>query len=563
MKVIEDPQRLFTLEDLLNPEWVETRLTSNTHKTVKGMTASAWWVIVEVENSSDTLIDWVLEAVHPHTDYLDLYHIDAQGEIAAVHTGDKRPFNQRQIASETFAFPLATPAHAKEQFVLRYAYHDIGMVELSMRIWDPASYQANREIGNYLYGGLFGAGLFVILFTFIIHIPTRLPVFYWYLAYWSFALAGSVANTGLGHRFIWHDSSYLTDSAHILFLACAFGFAIQFNRVFLHTKLLMPRADRLLQLLLGMTIAGGLCDLIGYRGLAGNILMLTSVSLAIMPLIGLWAWKVLERTDARWYVIAWSAWSIAMIINIGHFSGIIEMGDTALWFSRMVMLLEAVILGLALIDQINVLRNDKLAAEEREIDSLENLNLILEEKVQLRTIELEQARQAAESRAETDTLTGIGNRRFFFSRGENALQLAKRHDQLLTLIMFDIDNFKRVNDTWGHAVGDLVIKRVAELSRQRLRTTDILGRIGGEEFAFILIATGLAEARIIAENLRAKFASVCIDTPSGDIHFTVSFGVTSLLPQDESIDTVLQRADEALYCAKDNGRNCVEISPVA
>ena len=306
MQVIEDPERFFTLNELLSKEWPEARITGTGSNTVKGMSRSAWWVMLEVENASNSSINWVLEAVHPHTDYLDLYHINAQGVITEVLTGDKRPFSQRPIAAETFAFPIVTSAHSKEKLVLRYAYHDIGMIELLSRIWDPASYQENRETNYYLYGALLGAALVVILFNLIIHIPTRLPVFYWYLGYLSCAVLVFIANTGLGHRFFWHDSSYLTNSAHILLLACVFGFAVQFNRTFLHTKQLMPRADRLLQLLLGLTIISALCDLIGYRDLAVNLLFITGFSLAIMPLIGLWAWKVLKRTEARWYVIAWS-----------------------------------------------------------------------------------------------------------------------------------------------------------------------------------------------------------------------------------------------------------------
>lgn len=560
MQVIEDPDRVFTLDDLLNREWPASPQPRQQQKTIKGMSASAWWVVLDVENPGASAIDWVLESTHIHTDFLDLYHIDAKGGITAIHTGDKRPISNRAMPAEAFAFPLSTPPQARERIVLRYAYADAGMIDLLARIWDPTTYQNNRLITYYLYGVIFGAVLFVILFNIIIHIPTRLSAFFWYMACMGFTLLSFVANSGLGYRYVWHESAYLTDSALILFTAFAFGFAIQFNRVFLQTKRLMPRADRLLQLLLGLAASGGLCYLAGFRGIAGNIIILTAFSLAIMPFIGLWAWKVLKRTEARWYVIAWSVWCLSLVVTISRLSGIIEVSDPVLWTTRMGFLLEAVLLGLALIDQINVLRKDKIAAEEQLIETLESTNLVLEQKVQARTAELEQARQEAEAMAETDVLTGVGNRRYFFSRGEESLQLAKRQNQAWTLVMLDIDHFKEINDSRGHAAGDMVIKQVARLSQQRIRSTDILGRIGGEEFAFILREAGLEEARRLADTLREQIASTCIDTPTGEVCFSVSFGITSLAPQDGQLNDVLQRADEALYRAKDNGRNRIEVS---
>ncbi len=554
--VIEDPSRELTLEDILEKDWAEFQQQEK-NKTVKGMTSSAWWVMLDVDNQTSSTIDWVLESIYTHTDYLDLYHINGNGEVSTILTGDKRPFDQRAISSESFAFPFSSPAQSQEKIVIRYAYDEIGLVELSLRSWDKKTFQDHSSITYYLYGCLFGAGLFVILFILIIHIPTRLPEHYWYLGYVIFVLANSLANTGLGHRFIWHDSPYLTDSAHIMITALAFIFAVQFNRVFLQTKQAMPRADWLLKFLLGLAISSICFYLLGYRELSVKFLLLTGLLLAIMPIIGLWAWKVLKRTDARWYVLAWSVWTISMLVFIGRLSGILEVSDGTLWISRMGLLLETVLLGLALIDHVNVLRAEKRASEEKLIKSLEDANLLLEEKVQARTADLEQAHQEAVSMAETDELTGIGNRRFFFSRGENAFQLAKRLEQPLSLVMIDIDHFKKVNDSKGHAAGDTVLKRIAEISKQRLRSTDIHGRIGGEEFAFIMMGTGLKEATAFAERLRKDIEITAIDSPLGNINVTASLGISAMSSQDQQLAALLHRADEALYQAKSNGRNRV------
>jgi diguanylate cyclase (GGDEF)-like protein len=234
------------------------------------------------------------------------------------------------------------------------------------------------------------------------------------------------------------------------------------------------------------------------------------------------------------------------------------MSDTVLWTSRMGFLLETVLLSFALIDRINVLQQEKLTAEENLIHSLERVNNSLEEKVLERTIDLEEAKREAESMAETDVLTGGGNRRFFFSRGESALEMIKRLGYPLTLVMVDIDHFKKINDSYGHAAGDRVIKYVADLTQKRLRATDIFGRIGGEEFAFLLMGSGLEEALKLSELLRKEIEAAVVESPQGAISFTASFGVTTVIPQDSDLDASLHRADEALYQAKHNGRNRVE-----
>ncbi len=556
--VIEDSQRELSIDDILKMDWSEFQLQKDYKKTVQGVSASAWWVMFEVENQTDSKIDWVLEAVYTHTDFIDLYHITEQGEVKTSFTGDKRPNDKRLISSESYAFPFSVAAGTHEKIVVRFSYEKAGMIELLMRVWDPIAFQNHQSISYYLFGGLFGAGLFVILFTLIIHIPSQLPAYYWYLAYLLFVLIDGLANTGLGYRFIWHDSPYLTDSAHILATTLAFIFAIQFNRVFLQTKQFMPRADRLLQALLVITIIAGLSYIFDYRALSIKLILLTGISLGIMPLIGLWAWKVLKRSDARWYVIAWAVWSISLGVLVGRLMGLVEMSDTVLWASRMGFLLETVLLSFALIDRINVLRQEKLTAEKNLIISLESANSTLEEKVLARTVSLEKARQAAQAMAETDVLTGVGNRRYFFSRGEDTLKLTRRLGHALTLVMIDIDHFKKINDSNGHAAGDDVIKHVAELTQKRLRSTDIFGRIGGEEFAFLLVGSGLDEAVKLSELLRKEIKSTFVDSPLGKITFTASFGVTTVKLQDEGLDASLQRADQALYKAKHNGRNRVE-----
>ena len=173
------------------------------------------------------------------------------------------------------------------------------------------------------------------------------------------------------------------------------------------------------------------------------------------------------------------------------------------------------------------------------------------------THELAIARENAERQARTDELTGMRNRRAFYELGELAMSQAARYGNSASLIVLDIDRFKVINDTWGHATGDETLRLVALIIERTIRTSDIAGRIGGEEFAILLPRSGAAEARATAERLRVAMAQAPLWHDQGEIHFTASFGVAEPGPGVDSLDRLLAEADKALYEAKAQGRNRV------
>ena len=157
----------------------------------------------------------------------------------------------------------------------------------------------------------------------------------------------------------------------------------------------------------------------------------------------------------------------------------------------------------------------------------------------------------------TDPLTGSFNRRHFFDVAERELADASRHGRDVSLLAVDIDHFKRINDGFGHAVGDEALKIFTAACQGTLRAGDLLGRLGGEEFAVLLPETGPAAARATAERIRSRMAGLAIPAGPGEVRFTVSVGIASARPGEGSVDALLSRADEALYRAKGAGRNRV------
>jgi len=157
--------------------------------------------------------------------------------------------------------------------------------------------------------------------------------------------------------------------------------------------------------------------------------------------------------------------------------------------------------------------------------------------------------------ASTDSLTDALTRRAFKREAEQLIAAALRHKHGLACLVLDVDHFKKVNDTYGHAAGDEVLKAVATTCRSKLRTSDLFGRLGGEEFAILLPHVGAEDAMIAAEKLRAEIAARSISGEFGTLNVTASFGVSALSIVRRDIETLLAQADAAMYQAKGTGRN--------
>lgn len=164
--------------------------------------------------------------------------------------------------------------------------------------------------------------------------------------------------------------------------------------------------------------------------------------------------------------------------------------------------------------------------------------------------------------ATTDHLTGLLNRRAFLDATEKEIRRAHRYGQPLAMIMIDIDHFKRINDSYGHPAGDEVLRRVAATCRGMLRDEDLMGRLGGEEFAITLVQPPLPQAAAVAERLRKSVAELAIEHEGQRLAVTVSLGIAEIGEDIAGLDQLVSRADACLYAAKRQGRNRACTAPV-
>jgi diguanylate cyclase (GGDEF)-like protein len=177
---------------------------------------------------------------------------------------------------------------------------------------------------------------------------------------------------------------------------------------------------------------------------------------------------------------------------------------------------------------------------------------LLREVAERRRLEAELLRMAS-----TDGLTGLFNRRHFLELANRELARARRAGTPISLLLLDVDHFKEVNDRHGHAAGDLALKAVGEACRAALREVDVVGRLGGEEFAACLPEAGEDGAVEVAERLRRTLAALRVETPAGPLSLTVTIGVAAVRAEETDVTQALQRADDAMYAGKRAGRDRV------
>jgi diguanylate cyclase (GGDEF)-like protein len=196
------------------------------------------------------------------------------------------------------------------------------------------------------------------------------------------------------------------------------------------------------------------------------------------------------------------------------------------------------------------LRTARLRGQERKLAAL----------VESRTHELTEANRRLTEMAHTDPLTGLLNRRRFFELAAAEHERSARHGHRFAVILFDLDHFKAVNDSYGHHNGDLVLQTACAVIRDSLRTIDLVARFGGEEMVALLPETGAEEALQIAERVGATLSHKPVACGEHAITITLSSGIAEWRGREESLETLLARADSALYLAKRNGRDRAVLS---
>ncbi|KQP17245.1 diguanylate cyclase [Pseudorhodoferax sp. Leaf265] len=560
VEVLEDPTGQLTLDAVRGQRFAPPTGGLSSF----GFTSSAYWFRFTLDNPGTTTLARVLVLRTNWLDTVDLYAPGVDGQTTHRRFGDTLPFGEREVDAPQFvlSLPVAPGPHT---YYLRITSAQAFMTP--MELWELKAFHESDRLWSAYYGMFYGILAVMVLYNAFIWTSTRDRNYLAYCAYLlSFFLMNASYN-GFAYQYFWPESPRWSNWAHTPFI---FGFqamALWFSMQFLESRQRTPRVHRVMQAYLALTLVAWVVvslsgDLVAYNAAPVYFIFLGT------PLIltaGLRAWLRGYRA-ARFFVLATMASLTGSFVTALTVSGFLPYTFVHFHAAEFGILVDVVLLSLALADRINLLHQQRRAAQAQATRQrlqasfqLEKANIRLEQQVQERTAELARARDEAEQLARLDALTGVANRRSFQEVAEREFLRARRYGHPLAVLVFDIDLFKQVNDTHGHAAGDMVIRAVAGIVRGAVREVDFLARIGGEEFAVLLPEVQLLDAQRTAERLRELIADWRGAFEGQALRCTASFGVSTIEADDPGFDTVLQRADHAMYAAKQAGRDQVSV----
>lgn len=521
------------------------------------------WVMV---NLSDTMTPLSRELELRWNNYarLSFYQSGADGRLYHQQGGlaESRPHNGIHEAGTLF--PLQPGADPR---VLLHLQTDMNYL-LPLFVWSDNVYSNHKLTHHTVYAFVLGIITVMMLYNLSLWIFTRDRVYLVYSTYLTAVIGFILAESGIGHHSLWENAPWLRLHAYGLFSVLCFILASLFVRLFLE----LPKYGGWVLTVNNLAIICWLLALIDY--LTGTMwLASASEPLALLTTaLGLVMSVYLSFKGNRSAVIfsaAWLAIMVGTVLYVLTISGILSYNPITQFALPLGFVVEVVMLSFALAERINRERKLREQAQEALISLTEQANHELEERVAERTRELErltvwlqQSNGELQTLSSTDGLTGLSNRRHFDNSLQNAINRSQATGQPLTLILCDIDHFKSFNDTYGHQTGDQCLRSVATvLARHVRREQDCAARYGGEEFALILPGLSVHDARLRAEQLRQDIAESRFRSGDMILAVTMSLGVvTCLATDDTTADMLTHLADQALYQAKREGRNCVRVS---
>ncbi len=486
-----------------------------------GIGARPVWLHLRLNNTSMQPISRELMIGPTWLDAIDVYLVHAQQLQTHWQTGDERPNAPGLVAASGYRWVTVFEPGVSELYV-RIQSVDPMLVQLELLPAEQAEQHEHRV--HYSYGFIYGFLLALVAYNLMLYAGLRERSHLLYSAYLATLIALDVAYTGHGLAHLWPQQPQVQRYA-ILGLMVLFGCAgMLFARCFLALDIHAPQVNAWIKKGSGLALLGFLLTVVLQSQWAAAWLAFgfAAVFMVSMLLLGLMTART-GRAAGRYFLVAVVC---GMAGSGGTFLavlGLIPFNTASYHALELGFTLEATLLALAVAYQM---RQHQLAAVR------------------------------SEHLAQHDPLTGVLNRRAFLLQAQILWSRSERSARPLSVVLVDLDHFKDINDTYGHAAGDAVLVRCAQLLTQACRAGHVLVRWGGEEFILLLPETDLAQARAFAERLRLQLTTQVWHTAPQATRPTASFGVAQRHTH-ATLEDLIRSADQALYQAKHQGRNRV------
>ena len=569
-----------------------------------GYTSDVFWFRFQVNNPSKEPVSHLLEIAYPVLDDVRIYIYDTISgvELKQYQLGDKIVFDKRPVDHRNFLVPLDLDKYQQQTWLIRV--ETSSAMQLPMTIWPERNFFVQDQARLMGLGLYYGIMFIMALYNLFVFFSVRENNYLYYVFYVASMVGFLASLQGLSFQYAWPTATNWNDSAIIVMLSSVVFFTSIFTRNFLvlsdHNKILNNSFGFVLFSCAIIVLA---VNFIPYYLLIKTLILISGIAILLVIYAGVVRWKQ-GFSPARYFTIAWSSLLLgAAILALNKFN-VIPRNSFTENAMQLGSAIEVILLSFALADRLNQEKRDRYEAQMQSLD-LERIassaqaealeqeryarsaqekalvhereareaqdraleiqrkaNETLEEKVKERTCELEVVNKKLAELSTIDALTGIRNRRYFDQMLEREFNRARREREQLSILMLDIDYFKRVNDEYGHQVGDDALRQVAKVLREIVhRTTDLIARYGGEEFAIILPNTDITGACLVAEKIRTQIVNKQLFADGYPFNISVSIGIMGDEPSSgDNADYWLKEADDALYKAKELGRNRVELA---
>ena len=518
-----------------------------------GFSPRARWIRFSLHNLSEETRDILIELSNPYLDYIDVYTITSKSEIAGhVTLGDQFPAITRPILHANFLAPINLPSKSQQLILIRVK--TVSTARIPIQVWDEQHYVGANYKRTLIQSLLYGALVAIAIYHLMLFFSIKEKAYLYYGASVLGMLCIVFSLDGIPTAILWSNSIRVGDYFIMLGICGTIACTALFSRVVLDLYE-FPMLNRIMQILFVIALALWVGTFVAPYHIVLKLGLFMALVHAVV-LIGVYSIRVVHGySPAKYAASAVIFAAIGIIITVLTSVGKIPSHPLGANAAGIGTVLSVLFYSLALSNRMNI---DRALREEAQRNLIEDLD----QKVRERSDELQKANGELLQASITDGLTGLMNRRYFDEVFLSEYRRAFRQKQPISVLMLDIDFFKRLNDNYGHQFGDLCLQEVAKRIQQSLnRPPDICARYGGEEFIIVLPNTPLEGAVRVAEMINKKIGATPVCDDENSVLVTISIGVSVCVPEQASNNEgLMKQADMYLYKAKENGRNQVAYS---
>jgi two-component system, sensor histidine kinase LadS len=587
VEIFEDKTGHLTLHDLLTKEESFGWFMSKNSILNFGFSDSVIWLKARIRNTDSQTLHRLIEISYPILDYVQVFVIRNKSVSESYLMGDRFPFEARMIRYRNFVVPI--DLEPSESLEVMFRIRSTSSLQIPLNLMTVKAFIEKNQLRTLGYGIYYGIMAAMILYNLFVFISVREASYLYYVLYVvSMALLLACLN-GLSFQYLWPECLWLNDKAIGVSIGSVVLFGILFTRIFLDLPGSKPRMDQWsIYLIAILCVQLALCLVLPYRLVIHFVISMSVVMILFSLFTGIARW-IDGYSSARYYSVSWVVMLLGGMVLALNKLGLIPrnlLTENTLQYGSAI---EVVLLSFALADRLSLEKSNSYDAQLAALDSEKKANRAkvkalelekqahkaqeetlaiqrkanenLEAHVRKRTRELEIANARLRELSTTDSLTGLKNRRYFNEIYYKEYNRSIRDKTPLSFLIMDIDRFKRINDTYGHLVGDECLKEIARAIQVQLhRGNEFLARYGGEEFCVLLTNTLKDGALLVAENIRTCVEDIPFLVNGHTVPLTISVGVASEVPEHKkNAEALLSKADLALYQAKTQGRNRVTL----